>query len=137
MPATFRFLEFFLFFPLKLIYFWIKSRKNLYGCFYHSFCATDFKFGTKNNGRLKLSTLKTLIFANFDLRYRIEPNPGNIFMAIFIDLWPSLFTTELCLAQLFKWGHSKVESSRYMQKKKKNNKRFPLFWLLAEQKAAH
>ena len=36
------------------------------------------------------------IGTNFDLRYQIEPNPGNIFMAVFIDLWPCLFTTELC-----------------------------------------
>ena len=34
------------------------------------------------------------MFANFDLCYRIEPNPGNIFMVVFIDLWPCLFTTE-------------------------------------------
>ena len=27
-------------------------------------------------------------------------------MAVFIDLWPYLFTTELSYAQLFKWGHS-------------------------------
>ena len=25
---------------------------------------------------------------NFDLSYRIEPNPKNIIMAVFIDLWP-------------------------------------------------
>ena len=28
-------------------------------------------------------------------------------MAVFIDLWPCLFTTKLSYAQLFKWGHSK------------------------------
>ena len=33
--------------------------------FFHSFCATDLNFGTKNNGRMKESTLKTLIFENF------------------------------------------------------------------------
>ena len=68
MPATFRFLEFFHFFPifpLKLVYFWTKSRKNRYGCFFHSFCATDLNFGTKNNGRIKQSTIKTLIFASY------------------------------------------------------------------------
>ena len=27
-------------------------------------------------------------------------------MAVFIDLWPCLFTTKLSYAQLFKWGHS-------------------------------
>ena len=27
-------------------------------------------------------------------------------MALFIDLWPCLFTTKLSYAQLFKWGHS-------------------------------
>jgi hypothetical protein len=36
--ATFRFLEFFL---LKLVYFEPKEEKNIYGCFFHSFCATD------------------------------------------------------------------------------------------------
>ena len=85
--GSWKFFVFFWFFRLKLVYFWTKSRKNLYECFFHSFCATDFKFGTKNNGRLKLSTLKTLIFENFDLHYQIEPNPGNMFMVVFIDLW--------------------------------------------------
>ena len=33
--------------------------------FFHSFCATDFDFGTKNNGRIKQSTLKTLIFSSY------------------------------------------------------------------------
>ena len=69
MPATFRFFEFFRvffqFFPLKLFYFWTKSRKNIYGCFFHSFCATDLKFGTKNIRSMKLSILKTLIFASY------------------------------------------------------------------------
>ena len=54
-----------------------------------------FNFGTKNIGRMKLSTLKTLIFANFDLRVPIHLNPENTFMAVFIDLWPCLFTTKL------------------------------------------
>ena len=39
--------------------------KNIYGCFFHSFCATDLTFGTKNNGKMKLSTLKTLIIASY------------------------------------------------------------------------
>ena len=67
MPATFRFLvffRFFRFFLLKLVYFWTKSRKNISGCFFHSICATDLNFGAKINGRTKLSTLKTLMFAN-------------------------------------------------------------------------
>ena len=38
------FFVFFRFFPLKLVYFWTKSRKNIYGCFFHSFCATDLYF---------------------------------------------------------------------------------------------
>ena len=59
------FFVFFRFFPPKLVYFWTKSRKKRYGCFFHSICATDLKFGTKNIGRTKLSTLKTLIFENF------------------------------------------------------------------------
>ena len=68
LPATLRFLEFFSFFsrffPLKLVYFGTKSRKNIFGC-YHSFCATDLNFGTKSNGGMKYSTLKTVIFASY------------------------------------------------------------------------
>ena len=56
------FFVFFRFFPLNFVYFWIKSRKKLYGCFFHSICAN---FGNKNIGRTKLTTLKMLIFANF------------------------------------------------------------------------
>ena len=37
----------------------------IYGCFFHSFCATDLNFGTKNNGGMKYSTLKTVIFASY------------------------------------------------------------------------
>ena len=37
---------FFQFFLLKLVYFWTESSKNIFGCFFHSICATD--FGTKN-----------------------------------------------------------------------------------------
>ena len=37
----------------QLVYFWTESRKNIYGCFFHLFCATDLNFGTKNNGRMK------------------------------------------------------------------------------------
>ena len=65
---SFRFLEFFhffRFFPLKLVYFWTKSKKDIYGCFFHSFCATDLNFGTQNNGGMKYSTLKTVIFARY------------------------------------------------------------------------
>ena len=68
------FFVFFWFFPLKLVYFWTKSRKNTYGCFFHSFCATNLNFGTKNNGRMKSSILKTLIFYVFDLQFQIKPN---------------------------------------------------------------
>ena len=39
---------------------------------------------------------------NFDVPYQIKPNPWSIFMAVFIDLWPCLFTTKLNYAQLFK-----------------------------------
>ena len=45
---------FFQFFPLKIVYFWIKSRKNIYGWFFHSICATELKFGTKNNVRINI-----------------------------------------------------------------------------------
>ena len=30
----------------KLVYFWIKNRKNIYGCFFYSICPTDFNSGT-------------------------------------------------------------------------------------------
>ena len=59
------FFVFFQFFPLKLVYFWTKNRKNIYGCFFHSIFATELKFGAKNNVRTKQSTLKTLIFAHY------------------------------------------------------------------------
>ena len=104
------FFVFFRFFPLKLVYFWTKSRKNTYGCFFHSFCATNLNFGTKNNGRMKSSILKTLIFYVFDHQFQIKPNRQNIFNAVFIELWPCLFTTKLSYTQLFKWGHSKRDS---------------------------
>ena len=42
------FFVFFWFFPSKLVYFRTKSRKKRYGYFFHSICATDFSFGTKN-----------------------------------------------------------------------------------------
>ena len=63
--GVWNFIVFFHFFPLKLVYFWTKSRKIIHGCFFHSFCDTDFNFGTKNKGRIKQSTLKTLIFASY------------------------------------------------------------------------
>ena len=59
------FSDFFRFFSLKLIYFWTKSRKNIYGSFLYSICATELKFGTQNNVRVRQSILKTLIFANY------------------------------------------------------------------------
>ena len=65
MPATFRFLEFFCLFPVKLVYFWTESRKGIYECFFYSFCATDINFGIGNNGSMKLSTLKTPIFSSY------------------------------------------------------------------------
>ena len=42
-----------------------KVEKKDMGSFFHSICAPDLNFGTKNIGRTKLSNLKTLIFANF------------------------------------------------------------------------
>ena len=73
------FFVFFRFFPLKLVYFWTKSWKNTYGCFFHSFCATYFNFGTnwkneitnfKNSDFCKLCAISMLDiknnFANFD-----------------------------------------------------------------------
>ena len=59
------FFIFFRFFPLKLVYFLTKSKKNIYGYFFHSFCATDLHFGTKNIGGMKYSTLTTVIFASY------------------------------------------------------------------------
>ena len=38
---------------------------TLYGYFFHSFCVTDLNFGTQNNGGMKYSTLKTVIFASY------------------------------------------------------------------------
>ena len=43
----------------------MKRKKNIYVCFFHSFCATDLNFGTKNNGRMKYSILKTLLFPSW------------------------------------------------------------------------
>ena len=37
----------------------------VHGCFFHSLCPTDLNFGTKNNGGMKYSTLKTVIFASY------------------------------------------------------------------------
>ena len=42
----------------------------------------------------------------FEAQCQIKPNHLDIFTAIFIDLWPCLFTTKLSYAQLYKWGHS-------------------------------
>ena len=41
------------------------SGKNTHIYFFYSFCATDLNFGTKNNGGMKYSTLKTVIFASY------------------------------------------------------------------------
>ena len=35
------------------------------GVFSTLFCATDLDFGTKNNGKMKKSTLETLIFSSY------------------------------------------------------------------------
>ena len=59
------FFIFFWFFPLKLVYFWTKSKNIYIWVFFPLICATDFNFGTKNNGRRKYSTLKTVIFASY------------------------------------------------------------------------
>ena len=58
--ATFRFLEFF---PLKLCYFWTKSRKKYMGVFFHSIWANNLNFGAKNNGRTKWATLEPEVVA--------------------------------------------------------------------------
>ena len=51
---SFRFLEFFRFFPVFSIFSGrSKSRKNMYGHLFHSFCATNLNFGKKDNGRVK------------------------------------------------------------------------------------
>ena len=49
---------------------------------------------------------------NFDNWYQIKPKGSDIFMTVFIDLWPCLFTTKLSYAHLFKWGHS-ISTSTY------------------------
>ena len=47
---------------------WVLCHKmsgiNTHIYFFYSFCATDLNFGTKNNGGMKYSTLKTVIFAS-------------------------------------------------------------------------
>ena len=46
--------------------------------FFHSICATDFKFGAKNNVRIRQSTLKTLIFVEIlSLRF-LQQDSSNI-----------------------------------------------------------
>ena len=47
---------------------WTKSRKNIYWCFFNSFCATDLNLGTKNNGRMK-----KINFKNFDFCKLLSP----------------------------------------------------------------
>ena len=60
------FFVFFRFFPSKLVYFWTKSRKKYIWVFFHSFCATDLNFGSKNNGRMKyIINSKALIFTSY------------------------------------------------------------------------
>ena len=104
------FFVFFQFFPLKLVYFWTKRRKNIYGGFFHSILATIFNYGIKNNGRTKESTLKTQNFAVFDLRFYGKVK--NIFMDVFIVLWSCLFTTKLKSVIRHNLGHSKQDCSR-------------------------
>ena len=69
LPASFRFFNFFLFFynffRSNSFIFLTENRKNIHGCFFHTICATELEFGTKNNVRTRKSTLKTLIFANY------------------------------------------------------------------------
>ena len=85
------FFVFFRFFPLKLVYFWTKSKKNIYGCFFHSFCATDLNFGTKNNGGMKYSTLKTVIFASYSDSPLVQFSKFKIFLWVCWFLCKNLF----------------------------------------------
>ena len=69
LPATFRFLEFFHFFPdffhPNLFIFEPKvEKKKIWMFFPLNLCTTDLNFGTKNVGRTKLSSKKMMIFAN-------------------------------------------------------------------------
>ena len=91
------FFVFFRFFPLKLVYFWTKSRKNIYGCFFHSFCATDLKFGNKNIGSMKLSILKTLIFFFF-----LDSVPSQFYRYQKTILQHLIFLQKRSLCQLYR-----------------------------------
>ena len=94
------FSDFFRFFSLKLVYFWTKSRKNIYGCFFHSFCATDLKFGTKNIRSMKLSILKTQIFASY-----WDSVPSQCYRYQKTILQRLIFLQKRSLCQLYKLKH--------------------------------
>ena len=54
-------------------------------------------------------TLKTRIMLYWTFHSKSIQIPKKIFMVVFIDLWPYLFTNKFCSGKLFKWGHSKAQ----------------------------
>ena len=44
----------------------------------------------------KVFPVITIAIPHNSVCFRIHLNPVNIFMAVFIDLWPCSFTTEIC-----------------------------------------
>ena len=69
----------------------------MYVRFFHSILASNFNYGTKNNGRKKNQTFKIQSFAVFDILK--QPKGQKYFMAVFIVLWPYLLTTKLSCLQ--------------------------------------
>ena len=77
-------------------------------CFFHSIYATDLNFGAKINGRTKLSTLITLIFANcwgpevvqssFPTVYTLYTHHYN---PRFVYLLPHIWSPFLCFQGVF------------------------------------
>ena len=69
-------------------YFWCKnwdqwhklSGKNTHIYFFYSFCATDLNFCIKNIGRIKWSTLQTLIFASYSGSPLVQFSKFNNFL---------------------------------------------------------
>ena len=82
---------------IYLIFFSVEKYRNGRVTYWHSLIPLIF-----------LSTYFSKNVPEFWLWYQIEPNTCNIFKAVVIGLWSCLFTTKLCKAQLFKWGHTKV-----------------------------
>ena len=86
-------------------------------CFFHTICATDNNFGIKNIERTKLSTLKTLIFANFwgpevvgSSSYQNNIGAKFIHLYIYLHCVRSSSWCATTLATLL-WGHPQGNTS--------------------------